>query len=136
MCRLILQATTTLNLPHPSTINPKISAKAILNGAFNYNATPLAPPGTKIIAYETPTTRKTWAPHGLDGWCISNASDHYRYHKVYIPKTRAKRIARAVEFFPHLYSMPTISSADAAMEAANDLISALQHPHPVSPHTR
>ena len=66
-CRLIPQVTTTLNLLRPSTINPKISAEAILNGTLNYNATPLAPPGTKIIAYETPTTRKMWAPHGLDG---------------------------------------------------------------------
>ena len=131
-CRLILQATTTLNLLRPSTINPKISTKAILNGAFNYNATPLAPSGTKIIAYEIPTIRKMWAPHGLDGWYIGNASEHYRYHKVYIPKTRAKRIARTVEFFPHLYSMPTILSADAAIEAAKDLTSALQHPHPAS----
>ena len=76
-CRLIPQATTTLNLLRPSSINPRISAEAILNGTFDYNATPLAPPGTKIIAYETPNTIKTWALHGLDGWYIGNVEDHY-----------------------------------------------------------
>ena len=58
-CRLIPQATTTLNLLRPSTINPRVSAEAILNGAFDYNATPLAPPGTQIIAYEPSNKRKT-----------------------------------------------------------------------------
>ena len=132
-CRLLPQATTTLNLLRPSNINPKVSAEAILNGAFDYNATPLAPPGTKIIAYDTPTARKTWSPHGMDGWYIGNAAEHYRCHKVYITKTRAERIARTVELFPYLYDMPSTSSADAAMEAARDLTAALQNPHPSSP---
>ena len=132
-CRLIPQATTTLNLLRPSAINLKISAEAILNGAFDYNATPLAPPGTKVIAYDTPTIRKMWVPHGLDGWYIGNASEHYRCHKVYITKTRVKRITRTVEFFPYLYKMPTISSTDAAMEVSRYIMSALRHPHPSSP---
>ena len=101
-CRLLPNATTTLNLLRPSAINPLISAEAQLNGAFDYNKTPLAPPGTKIIAYVTPDGRLTWDPHGLDGWYIGNAPEHYRCHKVYITKTRAERIARTVEFFPHL----------------------------------
>ena len=76
-CRLIPQATTTLNLLRASNINPLVSAEAMLNGAFDYNITPLAPPGTKIIAYDTPSTRKTWSPHGMDGWYIGNATEHY-----------------------------------------------------------
>ena len=98
-CKLIPQANTMLKLLRPSTINPKISAKAILNGAFDYNATSLAPPGTKVIAYKTPTTSKTWSPQSLDGWYIGNMSEYYRCHKVCITKTRAERIARTVEFF-------------------------------------
>jgi hypothetical protein len=30
----------------------------------------MAPPGTIIIAHETPNRRRTWAPHGQDGWYI------------------------------------------------------------------
>jgi hypothetical protein len=36
----------------------------------------MAPPGTRIIAHETPNRRRTWAPHGQDGWYISPASEH------------------------------------------------------------
>ena len=43
-CRLIPLAVTTLNLLRPSRINPKLSAYEILNGVFDYNKTPLAPP--------------------------------------------------------------------------------------------
>ena len=46
-CRLISQATTTLNLMRPSRINPCLSAEAQLNGAFDFNRSPLAPPGHK-----------------------------------------------------------------------------------------
>jgi hypothetical protein len=28
----------------------------------------MAPQGTRIIAHETPGRRRTWAPHGQDGW--------------------------------------------------------------------
>ena len=50
----IPQATITLNLIRSSRINPCVSAEAQLNGPFDFNATPLAPPGTKILIYETP----------------------------------------------------------------------------------
>jgi hypothetical protein len=56
-CRLIRQATTTLNLLRQSHINPRLSAEAQLNGAFDYNKTPLAPFGTKVIVNENPEKR-------------------------------------------------------------------------------
>ena len=132
-CRLVAQATTTLNLLRKSNINPRLSAEAQLNGAFDYNATPLAPPGCKVVIYENPEKRKTWAPHGIDGWYIGSAPEHYRCHTVYATKTRAERIARTVEFFPHAINMPTTSSTDNAAEAARMLADALLHPAPASP---
>ena len=45
--RLLAQATFTLNLLRPSRINPRLSAEAQLNGDFNFNRTPLEPPGKK-----------------------------------------------------------------------------------------
>ena len=32
---------------------------------FNYNATPLAPPGTQVIIHERTTVRGTWESHGV-----------------------------------------------------------------------
>jgi hypothetical protein len=132
-CRLITQATTTLNLLRPSRLNPRLSAEAHLNGAFDYNRTPLAPPGTKVLVHEIPAKRGTWAPHGVDGWYIGAAPEHYRCHRVYIPATRAERIAKTVEFFPLHCAMPRTSSADAATQAARALIDALKNPAPAAP---
>jgi len=131
-CRLIHQVTTTLNLMRPSRINPKVSTEEMLNGAFDYDQTPLAPPGTRVIIHETPSVRKTWAPHSVDGWYIGGAPNHYRCHRCYVIKSRSERIARTVEFFPYLYSMPTTTSADAARDAAAQLTDALVNPYPAA----
>ena len=66
-CRLIPHATLTLNLLRPSRINPRLSAEAQLNGAFDFNRTPLAPPGTRVIVHKTLDNCRTWAPQGVDG---------------------------------------------------------------------
>jgi hypothetical protein len=50
--RFIPQAVITLNLLRQSRINPKLSAHAQMNGLFDNNKTPLAPPGTKVIIHK------------------------------------------------------------------------------------
>jgi hypothetical protein len=59
----------------------------------------MAPPGTRIIAHETPNHRVTWAPHGQDGWYIGPALEHCRCYTVYISKTRSERVIETVVFF-------------------------------------
>lgn len=49
--RLIPQATLTLNLLRNARTNPKLSAHAFLHGPYNFQATPLAPPGTKVVVH-------------------------------------------------------------------------------------
>ena len=131
--RIIKQATTTLNLLRQSRINPRLSAEAQLNGQFDFNATPMAPPGTKIIIHEKPNKRGSWAPHGAKGWYLGPASNHYRCWTVYVTKTASERIGDTVEFFPHQGRMPRLSSADTAVKAALELTTALQHPSPAAP---
>jgi hypothetical protein len=61
-----------------SRINPKLLAATHIFGQHDFNRSPLAPPGTRIIAYETPGKRKNLAPHGQGGWYIGPALEHYR----------------------------------------------------------
>lgn len=82
--QLLEQAQLTLNLLRPSRINPRLSAHAQLNGAFDFNRTPLAPPGTKVVAHVKATNRTTWATHGLRGWYVGPAPEHYRCYNVII----------------------------------------------------
>jgi hypothetical protein len=67
---LLPQPVITLNMLRTSRINPKLSAATHIYGQYDFNGAPMAPPGTRIIAHETPNRRRTWAPHGQDGWYI------------------------------------------------------------------
>jgi hypothetical protein len=93
----------------------------------------MAPPGTRIISHETPGRRRTWAPHGQDGWYIGRALEHYRCYTFYITKTRSNRILETIEFFSHNFTLPFPSSHDLATQAAADLTHALLHPQPAGP---
>jgi hypothetical protein len=93
----------------------------------------MAPPGTRIIAHETPGRRKTWAPNGQDGWYIGPALEHYRCYTVFITKTRSSRIVETVDFFPHQFKIPFPSSSDVATQAATELTHALLNPQPAGP---
>ena len=127
-CRV--QAELTLNLLRPSRLNPKLSAYAQLEGAFDFNRTPLVPLGVKMLVYETPSQRGSWSPHGVEGWYIGPAMRNYR---CYVLATASERTAETVSFFhvPLLYQKK--SSIYAAIIAVHDLTYALTHPDPASP---
>ena len=57
---LVPQADITLNLLRSSRRQPNLSAYACLNGNFDFNQSPLAPPGTHITPAQ-PSVR-TWNP--------------------------------------------------------------------------
>jgi hypothetical protein len=99
----------------------------------DYNKTAFAPPGCKIIAHEKPGKRRTWAPHGQHGYSLGPAMHHYRCQNVYISTTTSERIVDTLEFFPHNYQMPQLSSTDRLLMAAKDMTDALQNPHPEVP---
>jgi hypothetical protein len=131
--RILPQAVMKLNMLRTSRINPKLSPAIHIFVQHDFNRAPLAPPGTRIVAHETPGKRKTWAPHGQDGWYIGPALEHYRFYTVYITKTRSRRVVETVEFFPHKFKLPSPSSSELATQAAADLTHALLNPQPAGP---
>ena len=52
--RLLLQATISLNLLRQSRTLPHISVYTHIFGEFDFNCTPLAPPGTRIVMHNRP----------------------------------------------------------------------------------
>ena len=122
----------TLNMLRMSRINPILLAHEQLHGIHDFNATPLASPGTKCIAHEKSSQRGTWAPHGQHGWYVRAAPKHYRCYQIYIPKTQGTQIYDTVEFFPTHCKMPNVSAHDAAIYTANDLITGLTKPQPTN----
>ena len=89
-CRLLDQAELTLNMLCTSRINPNLSAHEQLLVIHDFNATPLAPAGTKCITHEKSIQHGTWAPHGQHGWYVGAAPEHYRCYQIYIPKHKAQ----------------------------------------------
>jgi hypothetical protein len=104
--RLLPQEVIKLNLLRTSRINPKLSEATQIYRQYDFNRAPMAPPGTRIVAHETPNRRRTWAPHEQDGWYIGPALEHNRYYTEYITKTRGERVVETVEFFPKKFKLP------------------------------
>jgi len=124
-CRLLPHAEDTLNLLRTSNLNPNISSYAELYGQFDYNATPIFPPGLKILIHEKPSQRSTWSPRGVEGWYLGPSKEHYRCHRVYCTQTNAERITDTMEIFPHQQT-PTASMQEAAIIATEQLTSTIQ----------
>jgi hypothetical protein len=61
---------------------------------------------------------------------------HYRCQNIYISATASERIVDTLEFFPHNYQMPQLSSTDRLLMAAKYMTDALQNPHPEVPFAR
>jgi hypothetical protein len=55
---------------------------------------------------------------------------------VYISSTASERIVETLEFFPHNYQMPQLSSTERLIMAAKDMMDALQNTHPEVPFAR
>jgi hypothetical protein len=115
--------------------HPKLSAYTQIFGVFDYNRTPLAPIGTKTVVHlrTTQKGRTTFGDHGVIGWTIGPALDHYRHWDFYIPKTRGTRVSDTVVFLPKKYSIPTTASADRAATALEELTEALKNPAAAKP---
>ena len=128
--RLLEQCFLTLNLLRASRSNPNLSAHAYLFGQFDFNATPLAPPGTKVVIHSKPEKRASWDPNGRDGWYIGPSMFHYRCMKCFIPKSRAEINADTLIFFPHQIPFPEVTTDEYLKQAALDIITLLTDPPP------
>jgi len=126
--KLIPQAVLILNLMRGSRMNPNLSAWAQVYGNYDFNQTPIAPLGVKVLIHKKPSNRTTWAPHAVKGWYIGPALNAYRCYRTWITETKRERIADTLTWFPTTAPMPTISAQDIIASATQDILHALQHP--------
>ena len=87
--RMLPTIECTLNLLQKSRRNNKVSAYVELKGAFDWNATPLAPLGTKGVAFIDPEARATWAPHCNEVYVTGMCPNHYRLLEFLTPRRGA-----------------------------------------------
>ena len=126
-CRILTQCQDTLNMLRTSRLHPHMSSFTHMNGPFDCNATPIAPPRIKTLVYENPQQRKTWAQHGVNACYIGYCPDHYRYHKTYVLATLGEQITHTISFFPHEFAVPSNNLQDNIARSIRDLTTAIQH---------
>ena len=126
--RLLDQAEITLNLLRNANCNPKLSSYAYLFGPFDFNKTPMAPPGTKVVAHSKKGQRDTWGPNGEVGFYVAPSLEHYRCMKVYFPSTRTVRDVDTLTFIPHCITFPQLKIDDYLRNAAADIAYLLKKP--------
>ncbi len=115
---------------------PTISVYAYLWKQHDYNANPFAPLRCKVEERLVLTIQELWAPHTASGFYVGNAWDHYWCHEIYITNTHHTRVCNMV-FFKHKYlTMPTITPADALIQANDDLTDAISGVIPLPNMTR
>ena len=88
---LIPQAVLTLNLIRSPRTNTSLYFHAAINSNFDFNATPLAPPGTKVLVHEAASNRPSFSTNAVNGYYIGPSLNHYCCYHCYIPNTASTR---------------------------------------------
>ena len=130
--RLIDQCNITINLLRTARINPNLSAYAYLNGNYDFNAHPLAPPGTKVVIHKKTNDRSSWQYHGTEAWYIGPSLDHYRCFKCFVPSTASVINTDTVKMIPHVVPIPNFSDATAVQQAIADILHIIKNSREVN----
>jgi hypothetical protein len=90
----------TLNILRPYEYDPRISAYEGLHGlTVNFHQHPIAPVGTKVLTWDAPDHRGSWADHGVPAVYLDPAPNHFRAFEVWVPHTSASHITNTVWWF-------------------------------------
>ena len=111
----------TLNLMRGSRVDPHISAWEQLHGKYNFDAHPIAPLGMRIVLHEKPHQRGSWSPHGVEGFYLGPALEHYRCYRGWVVKTQRERISDTIAWHPQTIKMPGASEKELLIKALTDL---------------
>jgi hypothetical protein len=82
--------------------------------------------GCEVQFHIKPARRKSFGEHSEDGFYLRTSEEHYRTHVIFVKKTRAKRLSDTVFFKHHYITQPTVTPADAIVNAYNKLRQTLQ----------
>ena len=119
---LLDQVDLTLNVLRSSGVNNE-SAWDHTCGAYDYTRNPIGPAGAKVLVYESPLLRKSFDDHGVEGFYLGPAWNHYRCFRVYIPSTGQLRISDTLSW--HLHDPFGLLSNHSTHDSISDAIEVL-----------
>lgn len=123
---LIPQAEMTINMVRISPSHPRMSAWEAIHGSYDFDAHPMAPPGTAITIHEKPSQRKSWSKHGVKGFYLGPAMEHYRCYNVWTSHSGTSRVADTVAWHPHGYQWESYSPLEMITHTVETLSEALK----------
>ncbi len=96
-----------------------------MEGSFLFDATPMAPPGTKVLLHLKPTKCKSWAFHASNGWYIGPSLKHYCCIRAFMEDTCGERLSDTFRFKHHAMPVPKITPTDRILAATKALTAAI-----------
>jgi len=124
---IIPQAEITLNLMRGCRNNPVISAYEAVRGPYDLSKHPMAPAGMKVVVHEKPLQRGPWDPHGVEGYYLGPALEHYRCFRTWISHTNAQRISDTISWHPDKLRMPSTDMREELQRFGKDVNEALDN---------
>ena len=118
--------------PTPGLDEPPPIRRGVPQWVFDFNCTPMASPGTRVLIFEGTTKRPMFAQHGVEGWYWVPSPEHNQCYTVCVPSTHMERIVRTVDLFRCNFPVPKRLSTYTAFQAVEDLVETLNNPAPAS----
>ena len=67
--------------------------------------------------------------HGINGWYVGPAPNHYRCMTCHIPSTHKERISDTIQVIPHLIPIPNSTIESTLKETTDKLVRYLDAKH-------
>ena len=112
--------------PSKSRVCPSISAYAHLFGPCDFNKSPIAPPGIRMIVHDKHGKYTSWGHHSTSGWYIVPSLDHYKCKQFYMPATGIVIITYTLQYIPKAFSFPQEPTEDFLQHAIGDIIAIMK----------
>ena len=106
-------------------MNPKLLAFEAMEGTYSFNATPMAPVGTKTLMNLKPIQRHMWDYHIMKTHYLSLYPFYYRVIKA-LTKTGTVRLTNTWKFKHHAIKVPTATPPYRIFQATRQLTAAIQ----------
>ncbi len=119
------QCNYTVNMLRPCRQITALSTFKAMEGSFSFNATPMAPPGTKVLVHLEPSRQKSLSIHVANGWYIGPSLKHHHCICMIMADTGGERLTDTFRFKHHAMPVPTITPTDRIITATWHLTDAI-----------
>lgn len=116
------QAEIVINLLRPWHPHGHMNAWTGMHGRpYDHMRHPISIYGIKVVIHDKPAVSGSWATHGVDGFYLAPALQHYRCWRTYALETESTRITDTVEWLPEPFLMPGHTPLEALSAALRDM---------------